>query len=386
MGRSEFADPPMKLNINSVIAIQCNENPVKCLCGDGDYRKPNAFVVGSKTAESYYTLSGTVILAYEPKLKDPNEAKPQLEISFTGREHLDLSTTTQVTTATTLPPPKTKEFLKVSTTQPWKERINATAGTVTEYEFTLSIPNDTPPSALPSKGAIDYRIEAKFHLPEHDGYDELVAQKRVEVVRTHMNFQGPTVAGSAVDCTVVPPPNSLYKIAVKAPEYAFIDSGSIPVTVSILQGDIKKIHTVVVSVEERRKYSMVRRNEQTQKLVRSVATDEQVLGEKVVTNVGDIQKAVLDFQLKFGNGVAGAAASGKIPMLVHPTFSGEMLFVSHVLTVKLVYGDNEVAAESSSTGGMIGLFKKLTHSVALPGVKDEEFEVRLLLRTGVMNS
>ncbi|KAJ3014027.1 UNVERIFIED_CONTAM: hypothetical protein HDU68_000456 [Siphonaria sp. JEL0065] len=133
--RSEFAEPPVRIIVDSVIpvqhdpviSVQCNQNPVGCSCGTGDFRIPNLLVQNGcfptpfqnsngldalEHASSHVIVTGKVLLAYEPKLNDPNEGvKPNLEITFVGIEYLDLSTTTDVKSAFTLPPPVTKEFL-----------------------------------------------------------------------------------------------------------------------------------------------------------------------------------------------------------------------------------------------------------------------------------
>ncbi|KAI9340522.1 hypothetical protein BDR26DRAFT_351407 [Obelidium mucronatum] len=158
-----------------------------------------------------------------------------------------------------LPPRTNHQGIPQNHSNPTLERkIHSDYCRTTEYDFRLLIPRALPPTALPEKGAIDYRIEAVFHLPEKAGYDELVAQRRIEIVRTHINFDGPTVPGPPVNRPVITAAGTqpIYAVSIQAPEYAFIDSGILPVTITLLQGPIKKIQTVVLTVEERRKYAL----------------------------------------------------------------------------------------------------------------------------------
>ncbi|KAJ3284757.1 hypothetical protein HDU79_007884 [Rhizoclosmatium sp. JEL0117] len=396
MGRSEFAEPPVKIVLLShVVQVQCSETPIGCLCGDGDHTRPSAFVVAGATSssssltspttatESHFVLSGKVALAFEPKLKDPSIVKPQLELSFVGREHIDaLSISSQ---QQSIHPESTKEFLRVTQLLPWIDRSQTPPTDPTIYEFSLLIPRALPPTATPAKGTIDYRIEAKFLLPHDEGFDELVAQKRVEVVRTHVRISGGSTVPPAPSIrpltTSIQENEHKFGVTVSAPEYAYLDSASIPVVVELkeLKGTLKSIRTVVIGVEEQRRYVSLRRNEEG-KLVRGTAMDIEVLGEKVVTDVALIQTGRIEKSVKYGNGLAGAGNSGGIPMIVHPTFSGEKLFVSHYLTVKIVYGES---AAVEGGGKLVGFFKKLTHNAAIPGNYEEEYSTKLILRTGL---
>ncbi|KAJ3069867.1 hypothetical protein HDU98_007078, partial [Podochytrium sp. JEL0797] len=342
---------PVSVAKTSSIEIQCSENPLDCLCGDGwDHAKPNPLVKKGYKAEDVFLVM----------------LQPDTTVSQT-----------------------TNEFLTITQRQPWKPRSMDPKQPPTKYDICLPIPRGIPPSAMPTKGAIDYRIEAKFLLPHDEGFDEIVAQKRVEIVRTHVCFGG-NFSGPSVPRPVARPElPTVFQVAIDAPGFAYLDNGKIHVGCKLTCGDsesLKLIRTVVLSVEERRKYVVLRKNNAGQ-TVRSITVDTDNLGEKVVTELVEIRTGKFERDVKFGNGVAGAGNSGVIPILVHPTFSGGQLFVSHHVVVRVLYGDKPAGMPSDgkvghAMEGMTKLFKKLTHEIAIPGNKEEEFSTPIVLRTG----
>ncbi|KAJ3127041.1 hypothetical protein HK100_009961 [Physocladia obscura] len=405
--RGEFAEPPVQITTASQFVIQCGGEVIGCKCGAGDPSisnpavSPNAYFDESqlladlKPSGTHAILTGSVQLKFEPKLRDPAEVSPTLEVSFTGREHLDLTTTTNVTKALAASngPQTTTIFLKLIQRQPWKQRNSETIS----YDFAFCVPLNIPPSATPDHGTIDYRIEARFQLPEKEegGYDELVSQKRIEVVRAH--FSPDMAIGPPVEQILILQPLSdekrdrVFRVRLISPEFAFLDSGKIDVIVflaSLNPESVNLIHNVkslVVGIEERRRYIWFGINADGQKVRRS-RVEIQEIGSQVFTDVKQIQTRQAVVGVKFGNGVAGVGSSGGIPIILHPTFSGGQIFVTHHIVVRVLYGDNPVDAAKSSVG-LRGMFTKLTVNVGASGIlnHEESVEVPIVLRTGVFS-
>ncbi|KAJ3205006.1 hypothetical protein HDU82_005469 [Entophlyctis luteolus] len=411
--QSEFADAPLRIIFTKPVAapvlpLQCGESLVACTCGDGDPRAPpnpaaadGAWVqecpVGMlEKTQSHVMLEGTVELAFEPKLRDVGEVAPTLQVTFVGREHIDLAATANVLQAAAAKAPsgpvRTSTFLTLTQRIPW---IPRTSPDTVAYKFCIPVPLNIPPSAAPEQGAIDYRLEARFLLPEDGLYDEIVTQKRVEVFRVHASenmIAGPLVQSVPIwhqqpdGTTPSKQPETVFSVDIQAPQCAFLDNGKLRLRVKVTSAQLSalnKAKSVVAAIEERTRYVWVGQNAQG-KAVRKIKTEARDIGIGVLADLAKIHSSeYFDMEIKFGNGLGD---NGNVRVIVNPTFSGGQIFVSHAIVVRVLYGDSEVDANAKASG-MREFFTRMTVNLGAAPLLNHEaaFEVPIILRTGLVN-
>ncbi|KAI8608909.1 hypothetical protein BC830DRAFT_1153355 [Chytriomyces sp. MP71] len=424
MGRSEFASPPVKILVDSDAAfIQCAESVTDCRCGSGtEPAKRNGFMATERSGPSDKELSaavvaGSVSIAFEPGndvgaiVAGQGEEPLHLEIRLFGREHIDLAAATSPTSPTT--PVSTKTFIHYVQKlpwQPWAWDTSADAAAKPKkydpsnleatrvYPFQFMLPMWAPPSAIPQQGAVDYRIEARFVVPTGGDssskhahhYDELVAQKRIQVVRQHLNFSGL----SLVPGPLVPQkPHFLpfsanqpqhFALEMWSPTYAYLNNGHLECQLRVTPRgtpgiDLRNLTSITLKLQEVVRYAHARVREDG-KTVLGVKAEMTTLGKCSVADPALLHvpgQPPLSLQVAYGNGIAGLDG---IPVVMHPAFSAEKMFVSHVLLVRVTYDEFPVEA-TQNVGSFVGFFKKLSKAVVPAGL-EEDYTVPIIIRVG----
>ncbi|KAI9340799.1 hypothetical protein DFJ73DRAFT_551351 [Zopfochytrium polystomum] len=331
--------------------------------GAGAISQSDPGAVGEAVGEAAgASLTGIVTLRGITKGESDVPGTPDLEILFLGREHVDVYSREGAV-------PSTTPLVAVRKRIPWRPRDDPAEPV--SYLFDLTLPAWLPPSSAAKWGAVDYRIIARFLVPEderdHSGtkkrnnaiekelpiehavvVGEFGAQKTVPVYRTHGNCGIGKQTISPITRTIDGAKS--FGVQLTAPEYAQTTSGSLKVNVKLSSSGsipLSLVKKVRVYVAEIWSYSHQRlkdgRAEETNKI------DMVTLGEASKLSPPAEFDVVVPFESR--QGLDG------VPVVVHPRLNSVKMGVMHQIVVEVHYFDGSSAASGASTGH--GLFKGL---------------------------
>ncbi|KAJ3306786.1 hypothetical protein HDU76_004753 [Blyttiomyces sp. JEL0837] len=370
---SEFLPPCVTLQIDPHITVPCLVE--SCTCGNSKcIPRPSPTIevpylpdTPSKptpASENTIEIKGSLTITYDAKR---NIGTPPLQITFIGREHIDIFSREGSI-------PTTETLITITQTQPYKPWI---PGQTTDmiYYFTLPIPTWLPPTATPTWGTIDYRIIAKFLIDESYGHvatgTEYTAQKKLNIFRSHyaelMVPSDPKLTnGLTIDG------NKSFEVGIEAPTVAYMDSGSVQVGFLIKPAPgatvkLEDVTTVKVVLMEFRKYTHMRLKDG--KPTQDTKIESVAIGESKTTFTPSTMSSSLTYiTLPYASGShIDPNNTHEVPIIAHPRLSSPNIDIMHQVVVSVYYSGSLIPGDPEpGRGGLLkGLKKMMVSSSAV---------------------
>ncbi|KAJ3175043.1 hypothetical protein HK101_010766 [Irineochytrium annulatum] len=299
---------------------------------------------------------GRVTLSPDVLKEKPGE--PLLQITLVGREHVDVFSRDGAQDSMHV-------IFEHTETMAWKPFVPGQT-VPNEYDFRIALPDWLPASASPTWGAIDYRLTAKFLVPE--GKEEVMAQKRVDIVRMHhdsMLDRAGTISKGMLG------KNGEIELTMKAPKVAAMDGmdkkgsmggSALDLAIALRVAspeEVGSIRSVRVNLYEIRSYSHIQ----------VIGGAQEKRSKDEIISLGDHHLSAADiksfsvnppqpvnFTLKFGD----ARSDSDIPVVMHPQFKAQNMSVRHEIGVRVVYASKAHGAPAKG-----GIFKMFSSAAAM---------------------